>query len=63
MDDSGDHGVILVSFGSVLQASQMSESLRLTLLSVFGGLKQRVLWKWETEHMKDKPDNVMLSKW
>jgi hypothetical protein len=23
----------------------------------------RVLWKWETEHMEDKPDNVMLSKW
>ena len=55
--------MILVSFGSVLQASQMSEEMRLQLLSVFGKLKQRILWKWETEDMPDKPDNVMLSKW
>ena len=32
-------------------------------LNVFKGLKQKVLWKWETEEMADKPDNVMLSKW
>ncbi len=32
-------------------------------LSVFGKLKQRVLWKWETENMPDKPDNVKLVKW
>ena len=63
MDDSGEAGVILVSFGSVLQASQMSDSLRLMLMNVLGGLKQRVLWKWESHEMKDKPDNVMLSKW
>ncbi len=63
MDGSGEDGVILVSFGSVLQASQMSEEMRLQLLSVFGRLKQRILWKWETEDMPDKPDNVMLSKW
>ena len=63
MDDSGEAGVILVSFGSVLQASQMSDSLRLMLMNVLGGLKQRVLWKWESHEMKDKPDNVMLSQW
>ena len=64
MDESGEAGVILVSFGSVLQASMMSEEMRLQLVSVFGQLKQRVLWKWEAkEEMKDKPDNVMLSKW
>ena len=21
------------------------------------------MWKWESEEMQDKPDNIMLSKW
>ena len=41
----------------------MSEDKRKALLSVFGKLKQKVLWKWETDHMEDKPPNVMLHKW
>ena len=64
MNDSGDDGVILVSFGTVLQASQMSETLRQKLISVLGNMKQRVLMKWEDgEEMSDKPANMMLSKW
>ena len=62
-DTSGEAGVIYVSFGSVLQASEMSEEKRLLLLNVFKKLKQRVLWKWETEQMPDLPSNVKLSKW
>jgi glucuronosyltransferase len=30
---------------------------------VFSKLDKRILWKWETEAMKRKPDNVMLKKW
>ena len=67
MNDSGDDGVILVSFGTVLQASQMSESLRLKLISVLGNVKQRVLMKWENEEemmaADQFPANMMLSKW
>ena len=62
LDDAKD-GVIYVSFGSVLKAKYMSEDKRKALLNVFGKLKQKVLWKWETEHMDDKPPNVMLHKW
>ena len=56
------HGVIFVSFGSVVKASKMPESKRKMMLSVFSKLKQRVIWKWETS-MEDAPDNVMLSSW
>ena len=63
MDESGEDGVIFVSFGSVLTASKMDEAMRLKLVSVFKKLKQRVLWKWETEEMVDKPSNVKLGKW
>ena len=63
LDSGGKEGVIYVSFGSVLKASVMSEDKRKALLSVFGKLKQKVLWKWETDYMEDKPSNVMLHKW
>jgi glucuronosyltransferase len=33
------------------------------LVDVFSCLKQRIIWKWETEDMEGKPDNVLLSKW
>ena len=41
----------------------MSENKRKTFLSVFRRLKQKILWKWETETMEGLPDNVKLSKW
>ena len=63
LDDASEEGVIYVSFGSVLKASVMSEDKKKALLSVFGKLKQKVLWKWETDHMEGKPANVMLHKW
>ena len=60
--EAAEHGVILVSFGSILEASKMPEYKRLMMLRVFSKLKQRVIWKWETE-MPDAPDNVLLSPW
>ena len=63
LDEAGPEGVIYVSFGSVLKASVMSDDKRKTMLNAFGKLNQRVLWKWETEQMEDKPPNVMLHKW
>jgi len=58
-----EHGVIFVSFGSVLKAKEMAESKRKQLVAAFGRLKQQVIWKWETEEMKDAPANLKLSKW
>ena len=63
LDDAGPEGVIYVSFGSVLKASVMSDDKRKIMLGAFGKLKQKVLWKWETEVMDNKPSNVMLHKW
>ncbi len=41
----------------------MPEEKRKLFLNVFSKLKQKVLWKWETEMMPDLPKNVKLSKW
>ena len=32
-------------------------------VEVFSLLKQRVIFKWEEDHLDGKPDNVLLSKW
>ena len=60
--ESAQHGVIFVSFGSVLQASKMPEHKRKMMLNVFAGLKQKVIWKWEVP-MPDAPENVLISSW
>ena len=60
--DSAKHGVIFVSFGSVLQASKMPEHKRRMMLNVFARLKQKVIWKWEVP-MPDAPENVLISSW
>ena len=41
----------------------MPEKYRLMFARTFARLKQRVLWKWETETMEGLPPNVKLSKW
>ncbi len=41
----------------------MPDHKRELLLNVFRKLKQKVLWKWETEKMDNLPGNVKLSKW
>lgn len=56
-------GFILFSMGSALKGTDMPESYRKLFLSAFSKLKQRVIWKWETEQMDDLPSNVKLSKW
>ncbi len=42
MESGKEHGVIFVSFGSVLQAKEMTEERRKLLVNVFGSLKQKI---------------------
>jgi glucuronosyltransferase len=64
VNGAGDDGFILMSFGSVLRGSELPEATRKVMISAFGRLKQRVLWKWEDDAgIKDLPPNVRLSAW
>ena len=57
-------GFILFSMGSAMRGDKMPEKKRKIFLNVFSKLKQRVLWKWESEKMPEElPKNVKLSKW
>lgn len=41
----------------------MPQRIRQIFINVFSTLKQRVIFKWETEEMEGKPENVLLKKW
>ncbi len=41
----------------------MPEDKKRIFVNVLSKLKQKVLWKWETEEMEGKPANVLLKKW
>merc|ERR1712037_124049 len=60
--EGAEHGVIFVSFGSVIKSSMMPEEKRQLLLKVFSMLKQKIIWKWEVD-MPDAPANVFVSSW
>jgi glucuronosyltransferase len=41
----------------------MKNATMMAFLEAFSKLKQRVLWKWETESLPGQPSNVKLGKW
>lgn len=61
--EEAKHGVIYFSMGSNIKSKDLPLATRQVLLQAFGGLKQRVLWKFEQEQLEDQPDNVLISKW
>ncbi|XP_076046231.1 UDP-glucosyltransferase 2-like [Oratosquilla oratoria] len=60
---AGDHGFIYFSLGSVVKTSHMPEKHLQTLVRAFGRLPQRVLMKWNEDHIEGLAPNVRLSKW
>ena len=65
IEGSGNAGVILFSFGSIIKMHQMPLEKSQSFMNVFRKLKQRVIWKFETPEnfALHVPDNVKLVKW
>ncbi|KAF2894451.1 hypothetical protein ILUMI_11721, partial [Ignelater luminosus] len=61
--DNAKEGVIFFSMGSNLRSADLPKEKRDAILRVFSKLKQKVLWKWESETLPGQPSNVKLSKW
>ncbi|XP_001947235.2 UDP-glucuronosyltransferase 2B17 [Acyrthosiphon pisum] len=60
--ENSPHGVIYFTFGSVVSMSTLPDHIQNAFKEALAQVPQRVLWKYEGE-MKDKPINVMTSKW
>lgn len=60
--DSATDGAIFFSLGSNARSSDLSPEKIEMFLNKFRSLKQKVLWKFET-NLANIPDNVMIGKW
>ncbi|XP_072388406.1 UDP-glycosyltransferase UGT5-like [Diabrotica undecimpunctata] len=61
--DDAKEGVIFVSFGSSVKSVNLPKDKKEVLISSFGKLKQKVLWKWEDDESIGLPPNVKTQKW
>ncbi|KAF5307255.1 hypothetical protein FQR65_LT06971 [Abscondita terminalis] len=61
--DRSTQGAIYFSLGSNVKSNQMSEEILNSINNAFKELPYTVLWKFEDEHLSNKPDNVIISKW
>ncbi|XP_055627180.1 UDP-glycosyltransferase UGT5-like [Toxorhynchites rutilus septentrionalis] len=61
--DGAEHGAIFFSLGTNLKSSDMPPEKLAAILSVFRSMKQRVVWKFEDESVKNLPKNVLIKSW
>ncbi|XP_050431337.1 UDP-glycosyltransferase UGT4-like isoform X2 [Adelges cooleyi] len=61
--ESSQHGVIYFSFGTIVDPSKLPEEKIRVFIEVIKKLKQKVMWKWNSEHLPKLPDHVMVSDW
>ncbi|KAL1130747.1 hypothetical protein AAG570_011988 [Ranatra chinensis] len=62
--DGATDGVIYLSLGTNIEVSQFLEGhLLKSFTNVLGNLKQKIIWKWESDIFPNKPDNVITAKW
>jgi UDP:flavonoid glycosyltransferase YjiC (YdhE family) len=61
--DAATDGVIYFSMGSSIQSTTLPNEKREALLRTFASFEQKVMWKWESDDLPGKPDNVFTKKW
>ncbi|XP_053685915.1 UDP-glucosyltransferase 2-like [Sabethes cyaneus] len=61
--DGAEHGVILFSLGSNIQSSSIPGEKLDAVINTLKKLKQRVIWKWDSPDLPNKPSNVLLRPW
>ena len=61
--DNAKHGVIYFSMGSNIQSTTLPLDKRDALIKTFASFKQQVIWKWESDDLPGKTDNVFIQKW
>jgi len=61
MQDSGDDGVVVVSFGGVL--SEFDEAVVANMLMAISRIKQKFIWKIKLRNGARKPSNLKAVNW
>ncbi|CAH0559431.1 unnamed protein product [Brassicogethes aeneus] len=61
--DNAKEGVVYVSLGSNVLSSMVPEKFRNNLIEALGKIPYKVLWKYETDNLKNLPKNILTKKW
>ena len=61
--DEAENGVIFFSLGSNAKSTYLPDHKIKTLINTFSKLKQRIIWKWESDALPGKSDNILIGKW
>ncbi|KAB0791703.1 hypothetical protein PPYR_03503 [Photinus pyralis] len=61
--DAASEGAIYFSLGSNVKSDDLSETTRNAILAAFAELPYTILWKFDSDHLPNKPDNVHVQKW
>lgn len=61
--ESASEGVIFFSLGSNAKSNLLPKEKLNILLTSFSKLKLKVIFKWESDNLPGKPDNVLIAKW
>lgn len=61
--DGAKHGAIYFCLGSNLKSKDLPPAKLKNFIESLGKLKQRILWKWETDSIPNQPANIMTKKW
>lgn len=63
IEESGEAGFILVSFGSAANMSAAPEELINVFINAFKTTNCRFIWKWDIARPNNLSSNVFTSKW
>ena len=61
--DNAKNGVILISMGSILRGDSFPVDKREAIINVLRKRPETIIWKWESEKLEGKPENLILKKW
>ncbi|XP_076655534.1 UDP-glycosyltransferase UGT5-like isoform X1 [Halictus rubicundus] len=61
--DDAPEGVLYFNFGSMVKTASMPKDKLTVVLNVLASFPKKVIWKWETDDLPQKPNNVLVKKW
>ncbi|NP_001274756.1 UDP-glucuronosyltransferase 2B14-like precursor [Bombyx mori] len=61
--DEAEHGIIFISFGSVIKSSTMTTDKVEAILEVMKRMPQRFIWKWEDKSLIVDKNKLYVSHW
>ncbi|KAJ9587121.1 hypothetical protein L9F63_028310 [Diploptera punctata] len=61
--NGAEHGVIYFNMGSIIKTESFPTEIMNEFFQAFSELPHRILWKWESDEMSGKPENVKISRW